>query len=61
MRTMLKEFGRDERGATAVEYGLVVSLVGIAASVSLQELGQTISGMFDQVGRALETIASKMR
>jgi pilus assembly protein Flp/PilA len=61
MRTMLKEFARDERGATAIEYGLVVSLIGIAASMALTELGQTISGMFEQITRALDTVASKMR
>jgi len=61
MRTMLKEFAHDERGATAIEYGLIVSLIGIAASVSLTELGQTISGMFEQITRALDTVASKMR
>ncbi len=61
MHQSIKSFLSDESGATAIEYGLIVSLIGVALSVSLNELGQTISAMFEQVTRALDTVAMKMR
>lgn len=40
---LLKRIGRDSRGATAVEYGLIVSLVVIACIGAFQAVaGETI-------------------
>ena len=60
MRT-IKSFLRDESGATAIEYGLIVSLIGVALTVALQELGQSLSAMFGDIGRALDSVAARMR
>jgi len=57
----IKRFLRDDSGATAIEYGLIASLIGVALTVSLGELGQTISSMFEQIGRALDNVAARMR
>jgi pilus assembly protein Flp/PilA len=40
---------RDERGATAVEYGLMVALIAVAIIVAVRTLGTTLSGLFDGV------------
>jgi pilus assembly protein Flp/PilA len=40
---------RDERGATAVEYGLMVSLIAVAIIVAVTTLGTNLSEMFDSV------------
>ena len=61
MYRTLKRFVRDENGATAIEYGLICSLIGVALTLSLSELGQTISSMFEQVTRALDGVAARMR
>jgi pilus assembly protein Flp/PilA len=43
-------FGRDERGATAVEYGLLVSLIAVAIIVAVSSLGSHLSTLFNTVG-----------
>ncbi|MDP9694100.1 UNVERIFIED_ORG: pilus assembly protein Flp/PilA [Arthrobacter globiformis] len=39
---------RDEKGATAVEYGLMVSLIAVAIVLAVTFLGGQISSMFQQ-------------
>lgn len=49
MRALLRRLLIDQRAATAVEYGLIVSLIVIAMIASLQALaGQTV-GMWNNV------------
>ncbi|KRE53791.1 Flp family type IVb pilin [Phycicoccus sp. Soil748] len=38
-----------ERGATAVEYGLMVALIAIVIVVAVALLGGNLSGIFDKV------------
>jgi pilus assembly protein Flp/PilA len=47
---------RDERGATAVEYGLMVGFIAIAIVTAVQAFGQTIAGGFQPVVDMLATI-----
>ena len=58
MKQVLKRFWSDETGATAIEYGLIVSLVSIAIIVSLGSLGITVSGFFETVATVLANHAS---
>ncbi|GAB3778601.1 Flp family type IVb pilin [Nocardioides ungokensis] len=44
---------REERGATAVEYGLMVALIAVAIIVTVRALGVALNGMFQQVVAAL--------
>jgi pilus assembly protein Flp/PilA len=39
-----------ERGATAVEYGLMVALIAIVIIAAVTFLGTTLSGLFNNVG-----------
>ncbi|KRE55054.1 Flp family type IVb pilin [Phycicoccus sp. Soil748] len=39
----------NERGATAVEYGLMVALIAIVIIVAVSLLGGNLSGLFNQV------------
>jgi len=39
---------RDDRGATAVEYGLMVSLIAAAIAVAVGALGTGVVALFDQ-------------
>jgi pilus assembly protein Flp/PilA len=43
----------DERGATAVEYGLMVALIAVVIIGAVQVLGQNTSSKFSQVGSAI--------
>jgi len=44
---------RDERGATAVEYGLMVALIAVAIMATVQALGGALNGLFTQITGAL--------
>ena len=43
----------SEEGATAIEYGLIASLVSIAALAAMKGLGTSITVMFTNVSNAL--------
>ena len=45
-------FISEEDGNTAVEYGLIASLLAVAAIISLQEMGSALSDMFLTAGSA---------
>jgi len=44
---------RDDRGATAVEYGLMVTVIALVMVVGATLLGDAISGLFSDVADAL--------
>ncbi|RBY94867.1 Flp family type IVb pilin [Blastococcus sp. TBT05-19] len=43
----------EEKGATAVEYGLMVGLIAIAIILAVTTLGTELSGLFDGIGDEL--------
>ena len=43
----------DEVGATAVEYGLMVSLIAVVIITAVALIGTRLDGIFDTVGGAL--------
>ncbi len=51
----LREFLKDESGATAIEYGLIAALVSVAAIGALQAMGTSLNTMFTAVSTALDT------
>jgi pilus assembly protein Flp/PilA len=40
---------RDDRGATAIEYGLIVALIALGALVAFQSLGASNEGAWGDV------------
>lgn len=52
MSNDLWQFLWDERGTTAVEYGLIASLVAVATIISLQEMGSALTDLFMTAGSA---------
>jgi pilus assembly protein Flp/PilA len=40
---------RDEKGATAVEYGLMVGLIAVVIIAAVTLLGTELSGLFTQI------------
>jgi pilus assembly protein Flp/PilA len=44
---------RDDRGATMVEYGLMVALIAVIVAAAVGPLGTAIAGMFTAVTAAL--------
>jgi pilus assembly protein Flp/PilA len=53
LQTMLRT-RRNERGATAVEYGLMVSLIAVAIIATVAALGGSLSDMFNSVTGRIE-------
>ena len=45
--------GRKDRGATAVEYGLMVGLIAVVIIAAVTLLGTTLDGLFDSINTAL--------
>jgi pilus assembly protein Flp/PilA len=48
-------FLADENGVTAIEYGLIASLIGVAMVTAATTLGNRISAAFDYVVTQLKT------
>jgi pilus assembly protein Flp/PilA len=44
---------KDEKGATAVEYGLLVGLIAVAIVTTLIALGPRLNGLFQTVLNAI--------
>jgi pilus assembly protein Flp/PilA len=55
IRTILRKFRADERGATAIEYGLICSLIVIAMIAGLSQLGGGVNGAW---GKLAANVAS---
>ena len=54
MRSYLSAFAtrlrRDQRGATAVEYGIMVALIAVAIIIAVTFLGTSLTKTFHDVG-----------
>ncbi len=44
---------KDDEGATLVEYGLVVSLIAVAAIVAITALGTQVSATFTNIANKI--------
>jgi pilus assembly protein Flp/PilA len=47
---VLRSLRRQTRGATAIEYGLIVALIALGAAGGMSALGQPVTGMFAAIG-----------
>jgi pilus assembly protein Flp/PilA len=53
MRTRIMKFARNDKGATAVEYGLMVALIAIVIIGSVTLLGTNLNALFAAVAAAV--------
>ena len=51
----IKNFFKDESGASAVEYGLLVSLIAVAIIVGVRTLGENVQAKFMDAADAIKT------
>jgi pilus assembly protein Flp/PilA len=49
----VKTFAADENGVTAIEYGLIAALIGIAMVAAATDVGSKVKLAFEAVGKAL--------
>ena len=50
---MLIRLLKDERGATAIEYGLIAALISLAMVIAFVDLGLSLTGIFDTISGTL--------
>jgi pilus assembly protein Flp/PilA len=49
----LNRLAKDERAATAIEYGLLLALISIVMLGVLNSLGFTLAGVFERISTAM--------
>jgi pilus assembly protein Flp/PilA len=55
MNKLFAQFGKDESGATAIEYALIAAIVGIGIITALNTLKTQLNTTFNTVSTALTT------
>jgi pilus assembly protein Flp/PilA len=55
MTKVFSRFIKDESGATAIEYGLIASLVSIAAIVAFNSVGSKLKSTFNDIANNLSS------
>ena len=53
MLKKITNFIRDDRGATAIEYGLIAGLIGVVVIGAVTTVGTKVSNQFTTIGAAL--------
>ena len=53
MKTLFVRFAKDESGATAIEYGLIATLIGVAIIVGATALGTKLNSVFNGISTKL--------
>jgi pilus assembly protein Flp/PilA len=56
MKTLLTRFSKDESGATAIEYGLIATLIGVAIIAGATALGSALDGLFSGLGGVMSDV-----
>ncbi len=51
--TMIRKIFRDNKAATAIEYGLIAALIAVAAIAAMQGLGNSLKKTFTNVSGTL--------
>lgn len=51
---LLAAFSRDENGSTAIEYGLIASLIIIGIIAAVRTFSSNTSGMYTNIATTLE-------
>lgn len=58
MTQLIQTFIRDEAGTTMVEYGLIASLISVAAIAAMQAVGGYVDQLFIKVRDVLYAMAN---
>ncbi|TMJ66822.1 MAG: Flp family type IVb pilin [Alphaproteobacteria bacterium] len=56
MHSLTSRFLRDENGATATEYAMLIVFVALAIAVGAQAFGNSLTDLFTRAGAALTGI-----
>ena len=50
----IKKFIKNNKAATAIEYGLIAALIAVAAIAAMRSLGGTVSNTFNSAADEME-------
>ncbi|QGM45744.1 Flp family type IVb pilin [Methylocystis heyeri] len=53
MKNLVSQFAKDETGATAIEYGLIASLISIVAIAAFNAVGTNLQNKFTKIANNL--------
>lgn len=53
VRSFLRLIFRDEKGVTAIEYGLIAAIISLALVAGAQVSGPALNNMFTDIGNSL--------
>ena len=53
MLTYLRNLRKDERGVTAIEYGMIAALIAVVIIAAVTTLGTTLSTKFNNVSTCI--------
>lgn len=56
--SFIKNFLREEDGVTAIEYGLIAALVGVAIIFSVTAMGTQLAAVFKVVSDKLQAVVT---
>jgi pilus assembly protein Flp/PilA len=49
MKSLFARFAKDESGATAIEYGLIATLIGVALILGARAVGTSLNSVFNTI------------
>ena len=55
LHSFLRLFSRDEKGVTAIEYGLIAAIISLALITGAQIAGPALQTMFTNIGTTLNS------
>ncbi len=55
MTKLLTRLMKDESGATAIEYGLIAALIGVAIITGARSLGTALNNKFSSIANTVNT------
>ncbi|MBQ0131535.1 MAG: Flp family type IVb pilin [Comamonas sp.] len=60
MKKLIRNFWRDEAGATAIEYGLIAGLIAVVIAVGATALGEGLNTTFCNIVAKLSTAGNTL-
>jgi pilus assembly protein Flp/PilA len=49
----MSRFFKDESGVTAIEYGLIATIISVGVITALMSIGSTLNGTFNSIASVL--------
>jgi len=56
MSKFITKFAKDESGATAIEYGLIVALIAVVIITAVSTLGGHLNNAFTKINSGLSNV-----